>query len=727
MIPVRHIFTTLVCTLLTLTATTQALQPGKWMGTFSFASGTEFLMVIEVDQVAKKRFTGKVYWPDYFNNAAAIEGSIKKKNFTFKEVKLLQGKEMDMSSKYQFVIGEEGELLGTAGQGSAPNATFKLKNYDQMTPSLQAEWDERLAAEAQKWGVAIIGPESPKEEAEAKLLKYRQISADFDQSTSSLTVWGSTFIKGMHFPIFLVFVNPEMYMEMELQGTKFIQVKTDSIEWSYNPTQDQVIVTPKEKNEDNGIFGNAGISANARVIAANTATINGLSATRIKIQDGANTKIIYLSKNHDLLREETSTEIQDFSGYYPLEGVSMPGVFKNVSLEQHLILNLDSAVLNRPVDESLFQIPEHLQSKIYEEQNEDKYNETGNEFFKDGAYEKAISNYNQAIQLDADRFIFFYNRGSAHLKLGNNYAAITDLTRAIELNPEYQQAWNQRGETKANLGDQASAMEDYQQAIALDSSYQDAWLNLGLAQYNQGNFEHALTSFSQLISLDSTNGLYHYNLAYTYSQLGKDTVAITYFEKALTHGHDPINSNNMIGISYYRMEDYRSAAVYFREVVARNNENPVYLLNLGKSLYEIDSLEPAKSYISKSLELAPDNDDALNHLGLTYYAQEDYSTAITFFTKAIAVNEDNAYYYDNRAFAKAGMLNYTGAIEDFTESIDLYPKDPNVYYNRAQMNLNLNNKFDACRDFRKASEMGMEAAKEAIAENCGLGSPIDPD
>lgn len=723
----RHLLTALIVILSSFTASAQSLTPGRWMGTFAFASGTEYLMVLEVSDVSKKDFSGKVLWPDYFNNAAAIRGSVKKKNFSFKETQLLQGKEMDMSSKYQFVIGEAGELLGTAGTGATPGATFKLTNYDQMTPSLQAEWDNRLAAEADKWGVAVIGPESPKEEAEAALLKYRQINAEFDQSNSSLTVWGSTFIRGMHFPIYLVFANPEMYMEMELQGAKFIQVKTDSIEWSYNPTQDQVIVTPKEKHEDSGIFGNTGISQNARVVAANSATVNGQPATRIKLQDGADSRIIFLSKNHELLREESGTEIQDFYDYYQLENVSMPGVYKTVSLEQHLILNLDSAVLNLPVAQDQFRIPEHLKSKIYEEQNEDKYNETGNEFYKDGAYEQAISNYNQAIQLDAGRYIFFFNRGNAHLKLADYYAAIADFTRAIELNPKYAQAWNYRGETKASLGDQASAMEDYLQAIALDSSYQDAWLNLGLAQYNESDFSSALESFSQLITLDSTKGLYHYNLAYTYSQLGKDTVAIAYFEKALTHGHDPINSNNMIGISYYRMEDYRSAATYFREVVARNNENPVYLLNLGKSLYEIDSLESAKNYISKSLELAPDNDDALNHLGLTYYAQEDYPTAITYFTKAIAANEGNAYYYDNRAFAKAGMLNYTGAIEDFTESIDLYPKDPNVYYNRAQMNLNLNNKFDACRDFRKASEMGMEAAAEAIEENCGLGSPIDPD
>ncbi len=704
------------------------LTPGKWIGTFTFQSGTEYIMMLDIKTVGKNDFQGTVYWPDYFNSAASIEGSIRKKQLSFREKQLLQGIEMNMDSRYGFILAEDGTLTGTSGaQGKTPAASFRLSNYNNMPPSLKLQWDNRLSEEAEKWGTAVIQEEIPMAQAQELLDQYRRVTARFDSIMSSLSVWGTAETRGLTMPIYIVFLNPEMYMEIALQKAKFIQVNTDSLNWSYNPSNDRVTITSQEEGNSSGVFGDAVITSKAKITQANAAEVNGQQAIRLKIEDQQSSQILFFNPSADLLRKETYEDIEDYEGYYTLDNVSIPRSFKKVSLDDHMVINLDSVVLNLPISTELFEIPANLKSKVYKDQNEDNLNEAGNELYKEGKYEEAIAQYNQAIQVDGNRFIFFYNRGSAYLELDNHYSAIADFTRSIELNPKYKQAWNQRGEAKSNLGDQSSAIADFKQSLELDPMYEDALLNLGIAQYNLEEYQDAIESFRALTSLDSTNGLYQYNLAYTYSQASESSLAIPHFKLALQNGHDLVNTNNMIGISYYRLEDYASATTYFREVVSLEGNNPVYLLNLGKSYYEIDSLEKAINYISESLKLSAENDDALNHLGLSYYKQGDYGSAITYFTEAIKFNPDNAYYFDNRAFAKAGMMNYTGAVADFTESIDLYSKDPEVYYNRGMMNINLNNKFDACRDFRKASEMGMTKADEAIEENCSLLPPAKPD
>ncbi|MGL5059475.1 MAG: tetratricopeptide repeat protein, partial [Microcoleus sp.] len=110
----------------------------------------------------------------------------------------------------------------------------------------------------------------------------------------------------------------------------------------------------------------------------------------------------------------------------------------------------------------------------------------GTAYSRKGEYERAIADYNQAIQLNPKLAEAFYNRGTAYSNKGEYDRAIADYDRAIQLNPKYAKAFNNRGTAYSNKGEYDRAIADYDRAIQLNPKLAEAFNNRGIAYKNKG-------------------------------------------------------------------------------------------------------------------------------------------------------------------------------------------------------------------------------------------------
>jgi tetratricopeptide (TPR) repeat protein len=82
-------------------------------------------------------------------------------------------------------------------------------------------------------------------------------------------------------------------------------------------------------------------------------------------------------------------------------------------------------------------------------------------------YDKAINDYNKAIELNPADADAYYDRGIIYYYLKQYNKAINDYSKAIELKPNFAYAYNNRGFTYLWLGKCEKAKSDFDKAIEI--------------------------------------------------------------------------------------------------------------------------------------------------------------------------------------------------------------------------------------------------------------------
>jgi tetratricopeptide (TPR) repeat protein len=119
----------------------------------------------------------------------------------------------------------------------------------------------------------------------------------------------------------------------------------------------------------------------------------------------------------------------------------------------------------------------------------------------------------------------FDNRGVAYRRKGEYDRALQDYEQAIQLNPSNATAYNNRGIIYRIKGEYARAIADYDEAIWLkNGDYPAAYYNRALAYADKGEYELSLGDFDVVMRFNPRNALALYARGLTLLKKG-DTEA----------------------------------------------------------------------------------------------------------------------------------------------------------------------------------------------------------
>jgi tetratricopeptide (TPR) repeat protein len=88
----------------------------------------------------------------------------------------------------------------------------------------------------------------------------------------------------------------------------------------------------------------------------------------------------------------------------------------------------------------------------------------------------AISFYTKAIEMDSDYFMYFFKRGTLHLKQEKYSEANADFSASLALNPKHHNSLHNRGIVNYKRGNEAEACQDWCQALQLGNVYSETHL-----------------------------------------------------------------------------------------------------------------------------------------------------------------------------------------------------------------------------------------------------------
>ena len=187
-------------------------------------------------------------------------------------------------------------------------------------------------------------------------------------------------------------------------------------------------------------------------------------------------------------------------------------------------------------------------------------------------YDKAMENYNKAIELDPNYVAAYTSRGLAESNLEKNQKTIKDYDKAIELDPNDAETYYNRGNAKLELEDYQEAIKDYDKAITLDPQNAYAYVCKGIAKAQSKDYRGAIKDFDKAIELN-----FNFSLVYIHRGIAKfkvedyqgaikdSTEAIRLDPKNLTAYGNRGNAKFALGDYQGAMKDYDIAKPLLKE------------------------------------------------------------------------------------------------------------------------------------------------------------------
>jgi tetratricopeptide (TPR) repeat protein len=126
------------------------------------------------------------------------------------------------------------------------------------------------------------------------------------------------------------------------------------------------------------------------------------------------------------------------------------------------------------------------------DKNEDEIHyDKGESYLEKGQRDKAIAEFNKAIELNSEYFEAYWARGVVYARKGQYDKAISDFTKAIEIRPWDAYIYFIRGTAYSRKGQYDKAISDFTKAIELDREDAKSYYNRGVNYYYKKEYDKA--------------------------------------------------------------------------------------------------------------------------------------------------------------------------------------------------------------------------------------------
>jgi tetratricopeptide (TPR) repeat protein/ssDNA-binding Zn-finger/Zn-ribbon topoisomerase 1 len=126
----------------------------------------------------------------------------------------------------------------------------------------------------------------------------------------------------------------------------------------------------------------------------------------------------------------------------------------------------------------------------------------GDYYFRQNAVQRAVNEYEMALQMDSLLTPVYSNLATGYNILGQNNKAVAALDKLVELEPGYARGFYLRGLLNFELGKGSQAISDLQTAVDLDPMNFRALLNLANLYFQKGDMTPAEKTILRALALE---------------------------------------------------------------------------------------------------------------------------------------------------------------------------------------------------------------------------------
>lgn len=270
--------------------------------------------------------------------------------------------------------------------------------------------------------------------------------------------------------------------------------------------------------------------------------------------------------------------------------------------------------------------------------------------------------YVQICEIDTQDAHTWFVLGAINGLLGEVDEAITCCRQAIAIQPEFPVAFYNLSMALKDKGDFEGAVETCCHALQLEPAYVEAHHSLAVLFTTLQRYEEAVASFRKVLLLSPRFALAHVNLGNVLSVLQKYDEAIQNYRKAIEIQPSLAEAHDAMGAAFYQQGAFAKAVKCYQMAIKFNPNYVGGYVNLGVALASMGALKKAVTHLRTAIKLQPGRllitrgENAHYILGKTLVELEKFDDAIECYLQALTLEPDSAdtYIHLGGAYLNAG-------------------------------------------------------------------------
>ena len=207
---------------------------------------------------------------------------------------------------------------------------------------------------------------------------------------------------------------------------------------------------------------------------------------------------------------------------------------------------------------------------------------------------------------DPQDHVFYNNRGISYKEKGELDRALKDFNKAVELSPNFAEAHNNRGNVYRNIGDLSKAFEDYNTAIQLKLDFTEAYNNRGIAYGIKGQVDRAIEDFNKAIELNPAFADAYCNRGNAYLLKGDLDKAIEDYGRSIKYAPKDAMSYSNRSVAYLRKGDLDKTIEDATAAIALDEKLSNAYYNRAEAWLHLKSWDKAKADLMAAKKLGMD-------------------------------------------------------------------------------------------------------------------------
>ncbi len=319
-----------------------------------------------------------------------------------------------------------------------------------------------------------------------------------------------------------------------------------------------------------------------------------------------------------------------------------------------------------------------------------------------GRFQEAKFVIEQAVALNQDFDVSFYNYGLIAKHLNEPQLAYKQFTKALSLNPDVAETWNNRGTVLNDLKRYDEAISDFDQAAKLSSDYAGVYANKGKSLHLLTRYDEAFAAYDKALSIKPGLAEAWLGRGNVFTDLKRCDEAFAAYDKALSIKPSLAEAWLGRGKVFTDLKRYDEAFAAYDKALSIKPDLEGAWLGRGNVFWSLKRYDEAFAAYDKALSIKPSLAEAWLGRGNVFTDLKHHDEAFAAYNKALSIKPDLEGAWLGRGNVLWSLKRHDEAFAAYDKALSIKPDLEGAWLGRGNVFTDLKRYDEAFAAYDKA-------------------------